>query len=174
MTLAPPRVQPSAPGTPPVAMDAPPASGTAVLEKPAKKKKDPPWVTTPPLSPEQRRAKNRLKRRRNEAKFKLLRPEILAKLAEKWPVAFPADAAMLRPLAIGVHHEIIKEFAGYPQRAVSIALRKITNSEAYLTLIIAGGQRYGLDGMPNGEITDGAKTEAARRLAEKRARKNAA
>lgn len=60
---------------------------------------------------------------------------------------------------------------GYAKRAVRVAVRKITNSEAYLTQIAAGGQRFDLHGNPRGEISEDAKKEALERLAAKRAGK---
>lgn len=138
-----------------------PQSESAEPAKPAKKSaKPPPWVTTPPLTPEAKREKARLKRKRNEAKHKLLRPEILPvvdgiepafdryleKLAERWPAAFPTDPSKIRPFAIGVHREIEKEITSYSKRALRVAVRKIANSEAYLAAVADGGKRYDLDG----------------------------
>lgn len=58
-----------------------------------------------------------------------------------------------RPLAIGVHKLIMAAHPEIDKGALRKTLRRHTESTKYLKSVAAGGVRFGLDGLPAGDIT---------------------
>lgn len=163
-----PRATPATPATPVERID--PEKAAPKTASAPKAKKPPPWVTTPPLSPEARREKDRLKKKRYEARnLKPHIPAVLEALAARWPVAFPRDPTKLRPWAIGLHEDLVKQGLGFSRQLLRLALKHVTKTDGYLTALAAGGPRYDLDGNARGEVTEEQKASAVTRLAELRA-----
>jgi ProP effector len=96
-------------------------------------------------------------------------------LRTRWPALFASTEA--KPLAIGVHKQILAELPDTPIRILSLALRSHCGRAGYVAAILqAGSVRYNLAGEPAGAVTE---VEVARlmaeraRLAEKLARRHA-
>jgi hypothetical protein len=91
-------------------------------------------------------------------------------MRETWPAAF---AEPLRPLALGAGALIIR--ARPPERShkdIGAVLRFYTSSDSYLAaLACEGSRRVGLDGTDAGEVEEGHREHAAKRLAERRAKR---
>lgn len=90
------------------------------------------------------------------------RDPVLARLAEAFPVVRDAQ-----PLAIGIHKAIAAALPDLDQAALRRTLQRHTASTNYLKAITAGGNRFGLDGMPNGEITPEQQKQATQDLKER-------
>lgn len=129
--------------------------------------KPPPWVTTPPLTPEARREKNKFKKKRYEARnLKPRIPAVLEALSARWPLAFPRDLTQIRPWAIGLHEEVCKQVPEIPPQLIRLAMKSLTKTEAYQVAVAKGGSRYDLDGNERGVVTDEAKAAAVTMLEE--------
>lgn len=153
----------TAPGSTPSSAENAPVGATA------KRKKEPPWVTTPPLTPEQRREKERARRKRIEARLRPQIPATLAALAERFPAVFSPDKP--RPWAIGLFEELKTKNTGFTGQLLREALHRFTKMEAYQAALAAGGQRYDLDGNERGEVTDEQRRKASEKLEELRGRR---
>jgi sRNA-binding protein len=100
----------------------------------------------------------------------------LAVLREKWPIAFPADAKDIRPLAISAAGEL----AAAMDWSLSYTLGVLTRwkmAPAYCKAVLAHDHRVALDGSPAEAIDANAKDLAAKqlaRLAERETAKTAA
>lgn len=87
------------------------------------------------------------------------RDPVLARLAETFPVVRDAQ-----PLAIGIHKAIAAALPDLDQADLRRTLQRHTGSTTYLKAIAAGGSRFGLDGIPNGEITPEQQKQATQDL----------
>lgn len=58
-----------------------------------------------------------------------------------------------QPLAIGIHKAIMAAHPEIDIGALRIVLKRHTSSTKYLKSVASGRARYGLDGLPAGEIT---------------------
>lgn len=76
------------------------------------------------------------------------RDPVLARLVAAYPVFRD-----IQPLAIGIHKAIIAALPDIDRMALRRALQRHTACTTYLKAIAAGGSRFGLDGVPNGDIT---------------------
>lgn len=99
----------------------------------------------------------------------------IEELIERFPACFSADAAAIRPLAIGIEKELKKSLAADGEAAppgwlIRQALARYTRSPAYLAAIIAGGDRINLAGEPVEPVTENAIEHARERRAEQKAR----
>jgi ProP effector len=94
---------------------------------------------------------------------------------ERWPTAFPAHPEAIRPLAVGIHQFLEKQFPDRSPEQIrrAIAQWRYPRLGAYLRAVARGGARYDLDGNPCGEITEGEKENARQRLYEWRAKRKA-
>ena len=73
----------------------------------------------------------------------------LALLQDRFPALFPAKAADVRPLALGIHQDIAARVViepGADLKAVGWALRKWCQRESYKRALARGGDRHDLDG----------------------------
>jgi ProP effector len=78
---------------------------------------------------------------------------IFAKLCERFPVFEPRQDESHRPLALKVREQIWQRWPDVDRDALSVTLRWYTQRRMYLLSVIAGGNRYNLDGEAAGEIT---------------------
>jgi ProP effector len=76
------------------------------------------------------------------------RDPVLAQLIAAYPVFRDAQ-----PLAIGVHKAIMAAYPDIDKGALRMTLKRHTASTKYLKSVASGGARFGLDGLPVGEIT---------------------
>jgi sRNA-binding protein len=92
---------------------------------------------------------------------------LIALFAEKWPACFFVYEKRRRPLAIGIHEQIISAFDGVASSRVLIqrALAIYVNNFGYLRQIKAGRDRIGLGGEPAGVVTAEEEHHSAPRLA---------
>jgi sRNA-binding protein len=87
-----------------------------------------------------------------ESKFP---PEVIAIFEERWPACFAVYAVRRRPLKIGIHFEVIAALSGIVSEAdIRRALGIYTSNIKYLKKQKAGRGRFGLDGMPDGKVTE--------------------
>jgi len=87
---------------------------------------------------------------------------------ERWPKAFPQDPSAIKPLAIGIHREVIERLPEYPPGQIRKAIILWLNPRkgAYLRALSAGGSRYDLEGNPRGEVSPEHREWAAKELAD--------
>jgi len=76
------------------------------------------------------------------------RDPVLARLAATYPVF-----RVIQPLAIGIHKAIIAAHPDIDKAALRQTLQRHTASTRYLKAVAAGGSRFGVDGVPTGDIT---------------------
>jgi ProP effector len=88
-------------------------------------------------------------------------------LRSEYPAVFKIPPVV--PLAHGVHRQIAEE-QGLSLAEVRSALAFWINGLRYITAIARGGARYGLDGKPDGVVTDAEAAEARERLAVRKPR----
>jgi ProP effector len=82
------------------------------------------------------------------------------------PGLFPStfDPASPKPLKVGIRLDIEKRLPETSRRSIRKALMRWCSQEPYLRAIVAGGPRLDLDGNPAGEVTQGERSHALRRL----------
>jgi ProP effector len=90
-------------------------------------------------------------------------------LAETFPKCFARKGEEKRPLAIGLHQEILGAIPEIGYHRLSAALADYTSGPTYLRNVVEGAPRVGLDGEPKGVVTAKEATHAATRLASWRA-----
>ena len=93
--------------------------------------------------------------------------QLLTDLVELYEVF---DALQPKPLAIGIHTAILADLGRDPT-VLSRALSYWCSQQRYLTALCANDQRYGLDGLPNGEVTTEQRLHAREVLRRMRLRK---
>ncbi len=76
------------------------------------------------------------------------RDPVLARLVATYPVFRD-----IQPLAVGIHKAIIAAHPDIDKAALRRTLQRHTASTMYLKVVAAGGSRFGLDGVPTGDIT---------------------
>ena len=76
------------------------------------------------------------------------RDPVLARLVATYPVFRD-----IQPLAVGIHKAIIAAHPDIDKAALRRTLKRHTASTRYLKVVAAGGSRFGLDGVPTGDIT---------------------
>ncbi len=76
------------------------------------------------------------------------RDSVLPQLIANYPVFRDAQ-----PLAIGIHKAIMAAHPDIDKNALRKTLQRHTASIKYLKAVAAGGPRFGLDGVPQGDIT---------------------
>lgn len=72
-----------------------------------------------------------------------------------------------KPLAIGIHKTVMQRLPELDAGKVRVAMRRHTGSTRYLKAVATGDDRYGLDGEPDGKITEEQKQQAAEALRER-------
>jgi sRNA-binding protein len=96
----------------------------------------------------------------------------LAKLIERWPLCFSADAP--RPLAIGVFHDLRRAAPEIDADELSDALAAYTQTDAYLTeLTRKKARRVSLSGEPVAHVGKEDAERARRMLGERRLERRA-
>jgi sRNA-binding protein len=90
----------------------------------------------------------------------------LAVLRERWPLAFPVQHQDIRPLALGVAHQVAVGSLPY---TLSV-LRRWKMAAAYCQAVLSHDQRIALDGAPPETVDAGAKDLATKQLARLAAR----
>jgi sRNA-binding protein len=89
----------------------------------------------------------------------------LAELAARWPALFASTEA--RPLAIGIHQQILEQLPATDPQLLGTALRLHTRRAGYVAAILSAGHpRFDLLGGPVGTVTQ----EQVERLMAERAR----
>lgn len=102
--------------------------------------------------------------------------EFVGELATRFPDCFTTDRRRVRPLAIGIQHELRKALDADPALAetpnwlVKQALARYTRSPAYLEAVMAGASRVDLNGNAAGEVTEDARNHARERREAQKAR----
>ena len=96
----------------------------------------------------------------------------LGALREKWPLAFPVQAQDVRPLALGVAHQVAAEMGWSLPYTLSV-LRRWKMAAVYCQAVLSYDQRIGLDGSPAEMVDAGAKELATKQMAQLEARKAA-
>ena len=76
------------------------------------------------------------------------RDPVLARLVATYPVFRD-----IQPLAVGIHKAIIAAHPDIDKAALRRTLQRHTASTRYLKVVAAGGSRFGLEGVPTGDIT---------------------
>jgi len=96
-------------------------------------------------------------------------------IMEQWPTAFPAHPEAVRPLAVGIHQLLEKQFPDRSPEQIrrAIAQWRYPRLGAYLRGVARGGPRYDLDGNPCGEVSTSEQENARVRLKEWRERRKA-
>jgi len=89
-----------------------------------------------------------------------------AKLAEQFPEVFAMRSKDRRPLAIGIHDELLKIETGLSANQLRHAMASYCTSIGYLHQVREGAARIGLDGHPVGVVTAAEAEDAPKRLAE--------
>lgn len=75
-----------------------------------------------------------------------------------------------KPIKLRIQLDIQERAPGiYTKQALSAFFRRYTGSTSYLQAVARGQQRFDLDGLPNGEITDEHRKAAVDELARRRA-----
>ena len=72
-----------------------------------------------------------------------------------------------KPLAIGIHKELMKAVPGLDTGKMRTAMRRHTGTTRYLKSVATGDDRYDLSGTPAGKISDEQKQQAAEALRER-------
>jgi sRNA-binding protein len=90
-------------------------------------------------------------------------------LRERWPLAFPIQAQDVRPLALGVAHQVAPEMGWSIPYTLSV-LRHWKMAAVYCRAVLAHDQRITLDGAPADPVDAGAKDLATKQLARLAAR----
>jgi ProP effector len=85
-------------------------------------------------------------------------------LAKRWPLCFVPIGADPKPLKIGVFDDVVAEAPFLDRHDLINAITGYCNDGAYHRAVLAGTNRVELNGENAGEISDGAKQYAARRL----------
>ncbi|MBM4258788.1 MAG: hypothetical protein FJ147_23160 [Deltaproteobacteria bacterium] len=102
-------------------------------------------------------------------------PALYRVIMERWPIVFPAHPEAIRPLTVGIHELLEKQFPDRSPEQIrrAIAQWRYPRLGAYLRAVARGGARYDLDGNPCGDITESEKENARQRLQEWRAKRKA-
>jgi ProP effector len=80
---------------------------------------------------------------------------LIALFAARWPKCFFVYENRRRPLACGIHKDVIATFDGIAtEDAIRKAIRYYVGNEKYLKAMTAGAPRIGLDGEPVGFVTE--------------------
>jgi ProP effector len=72
-----------------------------------------------------------------------------------------------RPLALGIHKAVKERMPDVDAAQLRLAMRLHTASTRYLKALLAGRERYDLDGNPAGEVTDEQREVAGTTLRER-------
>lgn len=91
---------------------------------------------------------------------------LIAQFQEQFPAAFPANPRAIRPLKIGIAHQLAERLPETDPKLVSLTLLVWTRRTFYLKALLTASMRVDLDGTAAGEVSDAqrdyAKTELKR------------
>lgn len=155
---------------------APKAEKPAVPKPPAKKKK----ARKPPQKKEKKPSHFELFRAslKPDAERWAMWNKVLTEHSKAWreglPLSIDSRVGILKILEANITDPAYTHYYKREIYCVKPILANHFNSEAYLRKIIAGGQRYDLDGNPDGEITEYQQEQARLILEEKLAEKSEA
>ena len=94
--------------------------------------------------------------------------DAVKQFAQAWPEVFSADFKNVRPLAIGILQDILKqrpaELDGLNSKAIRTAMKFYTSRLAYHHAMLKHEHRYNLDGSEAEAIDDGARTHAQEQI----------
>jgi sRNA-binding protein len=93
----------------------------------------------------------------------------LGALRERWPLAFPVQHQDIRPLALGVAHQVAAGMGWSLPYTLSV-LRRWKTAAVYCQAVLSHDQRIALDGAPAETVDAGARDLAATQLARLAAR----
>jgi sRNA-binding protein len=93
----------------------------------------------------------------------------LGALRERWPLAFPVQHQDIRPLALGVAHQVAAGMGWSLPYTLSV-LRRWKMAAVYCQAVLSHDQRIALDGAPAETVDTGARDLAAAQLARLAAR----
>ena len=93
----------------------------------------------------------------------------LGVLRERWPLAFPVQHQDIRPLALGVAHQVAAGMGWSLPYTLSV-LRHWKMAAVYCRAILSNDQRIALDGAPAEPVDPNARELAAKQLARLEAR----
>jgi sRNA-binding protein len=93
----------------------------------------------------------------------------LGALRERWPLAFPVQHQDIRPLALGVAHQVAAEMGWSLPYTLSV-LRRWKMAAAYCRAVLSHDHRIALDGASAETVDAEAKDLAAKQLARLAAR----
>lgn len=88
----------------------------------------------------------------------------LLESAAGWPTIFNRDEP--KPLAVGIHTQLIAALPAAPKTAIRAFLRFWTDRRAYHIAVASGGLRVNLDGSPAGKPDRKSQINAAKRMRE--------
>jgi sRNA-binding protein len=92
--------------------------------------------------------------------------DVIQLLEQRWPACFSVYAVRRRPLRVGIHFQIIAELAGTIAEAdIRRAIAIYTSNVKYQKKLKAGKDRIGLDGLPDGKVTEEQEIFASFRIA---------
>lgn len=90
-----------------------------------------------------------------------------ALLAERFPLAFPADKEAIQPLKVGLRKDIDEALKGFPAVSKSVlheALATWCQRPRYFAALVQGGGRIDMEGNPAGEVSPEDQAKAKARL----------
>ena len=93
----------------------------------------------------------------------------LGALRDRWPLAFPVQHRDIRPLALGVAHQVAAGMGWSLPYTLSV-LRRWKMAAVYCQAVLSHDQRIALDGAPAEAVDAGAKDLATKQLARLAAR----
>jgi sRNA-binding protein len=93
----------------------------------------------------------------------------LGALRDRWPLAFPVQPQDVRPLTLGVAHQVAAEMGWSIPYTLSV-LRPWKMAAVYCRAVLAHDHRIALDGAPVDPVDAGAKDLATKQLARLAAR----
>lgn len=79
--------------------------------------------------------------------------DIIAEFQRSFPAAFPTNPLDIRPLKIGIAHNLFDRIPGADPRLISLSLLVWTRRTFYLKSILTSSGRIDLDGARAGDVT---------------------
>ncbi len=106
------------------------------------------------------------------ASVRPLRPAEITRaiLVERFPSCFLSKGQLKTPLAIGIHRQVIAAAPDLSKISVRRAIHDYVNGPKYLSMVVPGALRVGIDGSAAGTVTFGEGVYAYWRLEKLHAR----
>ena len=118
-----------------------------------------PVPESPPQPPPGPTGRSAAQRRRYEDRQQFLQsPEftqIATAMTTRWPQLFRVTPETIRPLAIGIYHDLCAHLPDFPRKLIHHTLSQwmADHRVIYWQAVIQGGPRFDLEGNPKGEVT---------------------